>query len=356
MNSRNLVMVLIMGMLLVSNTVWADINTGLAAYYSFDGNACDFSAYENHGYAEGDVRLTKDRKENENSAFGFDGKGDHIWAPHGDQLDLTDQLGISVWFAADKATDNDEYPLVNKYKCTSTENECTEKNAVVTKGFHLFLKSGRPHLTLHSYPDDVVCKNDDADAKRYDDGDWHHCAAVFEKNLITIYMDGQAYASKQWTHEILTNDANLEIGTRGGSNDFKGALDEVRIYDRGLTAPEILELFNQVPQPAACALPVTVYVNPDRGFRIPVAAMSAGPESGSYWIDFVFAGEKNGKQVWLLNESGTALPHTDTVVVAPDLSFGFNGAGCGDQFTVNFRHDNGNYWALHSISHPCSGF
>jgi len=49
------------------------INSGLVAYYPFNGDARDYSGNDNHGVVDGPV-LTTDRFGKENCAFSFDGE------------------------------------------------------------------------------------------------------------------------------------------------------------------------------------------------------------------------------------------------------------------------------------------
>jgi len=87
------------------------------------------------------------------------------------------------------------------------------------------------------------------------DGQWHHVAAVLPDSeaptvsQILLYIDGipdtQAYANN--TQAINTSDAEeVLVGARiGGSTTnsyYQGLMDEVHIYNRALTPPEIEEL------------------------------------------------------------------------------------------------------------------
>ncbi len=83
------------------------------------------------------------------------------------------------------------------------------------------------------------------------DGEWHHVAAVVREgsppNLhdhVTLYKDGELAQIHDiglldlWP--IDTGDAlDLRIG-----DEFEGAIDDLRIYDRALSDEEIEALFN----------------------------------------------------------------------------------------------------------------
>ncbi len=80
------------------------------------------------------------------------------------------------------------------------------------------------------------------------DGTWHHVAYVLEDGLdtITIYVDGSDVLSFASTASIAATDVfslGQEYDTGLATGDFySGLLDDVRVYDRALSAPEIARL------------------------------------------------------------------------------------------------------------------
>ncbi|MCD6394235.1 MAG: LamG domain-containing protein, partial [Planctomycetes bacterium] len=83
------------------------------------------------------------------------------------------------------------------------------------------------------------------------DGDWHHVAIVLENdgspniNEVKLYVDGLPDAPS-WNgsdRDINTQaEGDVTIGQYLGASFFEGTIDEVRIYDRALTAEEIAAL------------------------------------------------------------------------------------------------------------------
>ena len=86
------------------------------------------------------------------------------------------------------------------------------------------------------------------------DNDWHHVAAVLEDygsrdvSEIKLYVDGveEASYSAVLSEPVNTaSGADVKIGVFSGSDRyFTGQIDDVRIYSRGLSGGEILELAN----------------------------------------------------------------------------------------------------------------
>ena len=76
--------------------------------------------------------------------------------------------------------------------------------------------------------------------------DWHHIAVVFNEKIPTIYIDGV----KNQTSAITTAPSQIIFPSKeiGGGNktygNFKGSLDEVKIFGRALSATEIAQQYN----------------------------------------------------------------------------------------------------------------
>lgn len=82
------------------------------------------------------------------------------------------------------------------------------------------------------------------------EGVWQHLAATWDGTTVTFYVNGQADGSAGFSGPIPANDNNLGVGARptsaingGPAFFFAGAVDDVRIFDRALTAQEVADLF-----------------------------------------------------------------------------------------------------------------
>ncbi len=86
------------------------------------------------------------------------------------------------------------------------------------------------------------------------DGSYHHmCAVRVRGENIFLYIDGALEGSMVDKYGDISNRALDYIGDETGSNNYyKGAIDEVRIYDRALSAAEIAELYGPVEEPVVC--------------------------------------------------------------------------------------------------------
>jgi hypothetical protein len=75
-------------------------------------------------------------------------------------------------------------------------------------------------------------------------GTWTQVAGVYDGATMTIYINGVAAGTVAHTGAIPTNTHSLRIGADSvGANLFDGAIDEVRIFNRAMTAGQMTTLF-----------------------------------------------------------------------------------------------------------------
>lgn len=76
------------------------------------------------------------------------------------------------------------------------------------------------------------------------DNTWHHIATVWDGSQRKIYVDGVLQASASWTEAPLPIDISFMVGNYfagGDPRNFKGNIDEVKIYNTARTQAEIRE-------------------------------------------------------------------------------------------------------------------
>jgi hypothetical protein len=74
------------------------------------------------------------------------------------------------------------------------------------------------------------------------DGQWHQISLTYSSGGV-FYWDGVSVATKTSQGNLATSAAALKIGMDGGSGD-EWVLDDVRVYNRSLSAAEIRALYN----------------------------------------------------------------------------------------------------------------
>jgi prepilin-type N-terminal cleavage/methylation domain-containing protein len=75
------------------------------------------------------------------------------------------------------------------------------------------------------------------------DGKWHFVVAEFDGTTRSIYVDGKIVGSDNPNgHNAVLS--NFRIGSTNNGEYFNGLIDDVRIYNRALSASEIADLYN----------------------------------------------------------------------------------------------------------------
>jgi hypothetical protein len=65
-------------------------------------------------------------------------------------------------------------------------------------------------------------------------------AATYDRSTLRLYVDGTQVATRAVTGGLLNSAGALRIGGNNVWGEwFKGLIDEVRVYERALTAAEI---------------------------------------------------------------------------------------------------------------------
>lgn len=208
-----------------------DLNAGIVAYYPFNGNANDESGNGHNGTVNG-ATLTQDRDGNPNSAYHFDGATSGIYCNVGNEMSLS-YVTLAAWINIEgSGTENPRIVAVNQNGTSS--------------GYYALLMAGTASprsLSFQAQPDLYY-----SSSTLSDNNGWHHVALTYDGSHVTFYVDGVADPALSANHSSLASFTNavLNIGySDNGLDRFNGDIDEVRIYNRALSANEILALYNQ---------------------------------------------------------------------------------------------------------------
>jgi hypothetical protein len=100
-----------------------------------------------------------------------------------------------------------------------------------------FVNAGEDYLFRGEAPEDTAGTTADS---AIDDA-WHELVMTYDRNTVSLYVDGEQKSASPSNAEIGSNPFPLLIG-----DGFKGAIDEVSIYERALTPAEIRRDYQQV--------------------------------------------------------------------------------------------------------------
>ncbi len=89
--------------------------------------------------------------------------------------------------------------------------------------------------------------NVDSGGLKITDTNWHHVAVTKSGDSVILYIDGTAVAPQSFGGQTFQFTTNAAIGARGDNivtDAFFGAVDELSIYSRPLSAAEIQTIYN----------------------------------------------------------------------------------------------------------------
>ena len=72
---------------------------------------------------------------------------------------------------------------------------------------------------------------------------WYNVTATRESGVMKVFIDSNLLNHKSNNSSIGSNTWPLVVGGNG-ANSFNGLIDDVRIYDRALSAEEVQALYN----------------------------------------------------------------------------------------------------------------
>ena len=255
MKRQAIFLLTIVAILTTTATTFADLDTGLVANYSFNGNANDVSGNDHHGAVYG-ATLTNDRFGNSNSAYFFNGVSDYINVPYSSAFQLP-AFTLSVWINTCINLPTVDYA----YILCRGEDSSTDRDAFALGFMGEYSTWGHGAMLEYEDNDDVECVYD---TDYYPPlNTWTHLAATrFSDGQVNIYKNGNLLGHCDSTSVPTTMcSQDLSIGaywkhTSGVSEllyFFPGIIVDVRIYNRALSCDEIHELY-VVPIPSAVFL------------------------------------------------------------------------------------------------------
>ncbi len=210
--------------LLEINGVPTGLWRGLLVYYPFDGNAQDREAGGAHAIVSG-ASLVTDRFRQPSRAFDFDGINDQMTATVPNLPVGSAPRTVSLWAKArpdpSRGVGLVEWGLPQNGRAFGIMNNGDPYTwAGKTYGGGLGVDSG------------VVV-----------DTKWHHVCLTYDGGTLAIYLDGALKHTESETINTALSPLTMGIGVEGyASNFYPGSLDEVRIYNRALSASDIQQL------------------------------------------------------------------------------------------------------------------
>ncbi len=202
-------------------------NTRLVAAYDFEeasgATVVDAASQGNKGTISGATRITTGRF---GKALSFDGVNDWVTINDAPSLDLTACMTLEAWV----------YPTVNMTHQATVVLKQQPSGLVYTLRANsdanqpsMAVRIGGSYRTLKGGPGSWLRANE-----------WKHLAATYNGTTERLYVNGTQVAQQPQTGPIEVSSGPLRLGGNSIWGEFfKGRIDEVRIYNRALSAKEI---------------------------------------------------------------------------------------------------------------------
>lgn len=197
-------------------------------YLPFNGNAKDYSGYDNHGTVY-NATLTTGMYDKPNSAYSFDGTNNYIIVLNSTSLDLTNKITIGAWIYWNGSGDTHQ-GIISK-GCLSYPGIRSWDWYIL--GDYLYwvsgdtIGSGGPKISKNS---------------------WTYVNVTADNDLSQVYLYKNGVAYGPYTDTLDNYDRSITIGAlrrlETGISFFNGFISDVRIYNVALTPTQIKYLYN----------------------------------------------------------------------------------------------------------------
>jgi hypothetical protein len=230
-----------------SFTTWVAPN--FIGWWKFDEGSGSI-AYDSAGDNDGTIYGATWTTGQINGALSFDGVNDYVDCGSDSSLNvggLSSSYSVSAWF---------------KTVATTQKLIVSKKASADTGLMPIFLDingavEGQVRFAVRD--SDGIFRAIETSASTYNDGNWHHAVGIRDTNAdeIKIIIDGNNITSEQdLTDSSMAVNAPFYIGVMnnpGMTAYFDGTIDDVRVYDRALSAEEIFQLYREGLGPKAFA-------------------------------------------------------------------------------------------------------
>ncbi len=195
----------------------------------------DFSGYGNNGTWSGNTTSNVTSGQFGN-ALSFDGVNDYVNAGNDNSIsNLSENFSVLVWFKLYSLPEAGQYPHIVSQRDLSSSTW----NIIVHSDFNGNLSFSVPYSTTAANGRIITPILNT----------WYHLSVVIQTKVIYMYINGveQSYVSRTTGVGTRTLNSSIPIGIGnriGGGRDVNGSIDEVRIYNRALSANEISASYN----------------------------------------------------------------------------------------------------------------
>jgi hypothetical protein len=210
---------------IVTDGLIFNLDAGFTPSYSRSGTTCyDISGNGNNGLLTNGPTFSTDN----GGTFVFDGTDDYINCGNNSILNLTTNFTLSCWFNANTVQPSVDCGILGKI--------------TVNDGYQGYLIWYQPNQnTVHLYINGGVRSTTNISKNT-----WYNISGTYNGTTSKLYLNGELKSTDNVTVSANASNSNFWIGQYdfSGSRDFAGKIPIVQIYNRALSASEVLQNYN----------------------------------------------------------------------------------------------------------------
>ncbi len=213
------------------------LNNGLVGYWTFDGNTAvpttvNYADRSGHGNDVATTGFPAPVAGKIGQALNFNGSSQYANTYSLSGIGTTNTVTFSAWI----------YSNANQPSYTGILISRVGSNGLA--GLHI--SGGGSANTLTWGWNGSSAEYDANTGLVIPNGKWTFIAGVITPTTSTVYMNGQVYTTSAFSNNTQNLDGRWEIANDSSfSRYFNGNIDDARVYNRSLSASEILQLYNQ---------------------------------------------------------------------------------------------------------------
>ncbi len=249
LSPREVQMLYQLGQAKINNSPVMSLTSGLVGYWTFDGQntnwatgqTFDMSGNRNTGTMTNMTSSTVSVAGKIGQGFRFDGVNDYVGVTYNNNLPIystTTPYSVTFWVKG---------LTINQAECIFCEGNTS--NAVSQFAIRTGVAPSK-NIRISIESDAGVIELNTGSTGNVFDNRWHHIVWMDNQGAGKLYIDGSldatnfSYTAATTTLNTTSIGALVQKFSLSGSNFFPGSLDDVRIYNRALSAREVQMLYN----------------------------------------------------------------------------------------------------------------
>jgi hypothetical protein len=218
------------------------LGDGLVAWWKFDETsgtvAYDSSGNGNNGTLTSGPTWISGKIE---GALSFDGVDDYVKVKHSDELSLVNSCSIALWIKISRKTasgslDSDANLFSKRLNLVNYEEAYALKVFGPDRD-----NRGRAEFGTNA---STFTPPWHAGSSIVDTNDWYHLTVAIDNQSVRIYINSLIDSESSYTGQLSSSEQPIFIGIKADmTRAVKGIIDDVRIYDRALSASEVQALY-----------------------------------------------------------------------------------------------------------------